>query len=54
MVRTQPKGSTESQVDLTRATMAREIFSEVTSKWTLLIVEALGTRALRFGACQVK
>ena len=48
MARPQSKSSTENQVDLTRATMAREIFSDVTSKWALLIVEALGTRTLRF------
>lgn len=36
--------------DLRRAdSLAREIFSDVANKWALLIIEALGEGALRFG-----
>jgi len=42
-------GALPPEADLARAdSLAREIFSDVASKWSLLIVEFLGQRTMRF------
>ena len=46
-------GALPPEADLARAdSLAREIFSDIATKWSLLIIEFLGQRTMRFNELQ--
>ncbi|MFI7501720.1 winged helix-turn-helix transcriptional regulator [Streptomyces sp. NPDC049687] len=52
---TEEVGRVSGDADVTRAhSLAREIFSGIANKWTLLVVSTLGERTLRFTQLRVE